>query len=206
MKKRIIILLVCMMCFMMVGCSLSTKKQKEVVDQFLTSLKAADFTKLQSYCSDDNVDLGDFQSIINELESYQNVDTYGQTFVDEANQYIKNVFNELLESYEITDVTKENEQYVVNVKAQMKDFSDLSIDNSQYTKMVNTYQKEHLNELRELYKKQGEQAMMKKVYGDLSKEIFNDLNKKMKKMNSKNTDLKFVLEKSDGEYFITEIK
>lgn len=205
--KKLLKLAVCLLMVMGVaGCSgSSTDKQEAVIKNFFDYLKAGDIDKISTICTKDNSDAEDLLSMMTQLEEFQDVDTYGQVFVDEANKFIDHTFSNYVTSYEINSVEEDGDNYLVIVDVKMKDYENIDIT-SDATSIVNDYQTEHLTELQELYLSQGMQAMMEKVYGDLATEIFGAMTKEIDGAKTLDTQLRFTLTPDGENWLISKIE
>lgn len=206
MKKFIKVLLCLLMVCVLAGCGESYDKQEAVVNDFFSALKDGDITKLKSLCTSDNASLGTFSTAMNSVEGYLDEDTYGTTFVEHTNQFIKDIFGSLVENYEITDTEKDGDDYVVTVSAKMKNYNNLSIDQSKYQEEATKYQKEHLSELQKIYLEKGQKEMMYKIYGDLAETIFSDITEQASKVEAEDVTAKFTLTAKDDGYLISKIE
>lgn len=203
--KKILKLAVCLFMIMgVVACGgTSTEKQETVVKNFFDYLKAGDIEKISTICTDDNSDVDDLLSIMESLEEYMDVETYGQTFVDEANKFVDHIFANYVTSYEINSVEADGDNYLVIADIKMKDYNNIDID-SDTTTIIDNYQQEHLDELSELAGDQ--QAMMEKVFDDLAPEIFGAMTKKIDEAEAIDTQLRFTLVPNGENWLISTIE
>ena len=139
------------------------------------------------------------------FEELQDVATYGQTFVDEANKFIDSAFQNYVTSYEINSVEEDGDNYLVIVDAKMKDYNNIDL-NSETNDIIENYQTEHLSELQEIYLSQGEQAMMEKIFGDMATEIFGAMTKEMEGAKDIDTQLRFTLVPNEDNWLISKIE
>ena len=205
--KKIFKLAVCLLT--VVGLSAcggaSTEKQEAVVKSFFDYLKAGDIEKLSTVCTEDNSDVDDLVSMMASFEEFQDVATYGQTFVDEANKFIDSAFQNYVTSYEINSVEEDGDNYLVIVDVKMKDYDNIDLS-SETNDIVEKYQTEHLSELQEIYLSQGEQAMMEKIFGDMATEIFGAMTKEMEGAKDIDTQLRFTLVPNEDNWLISKIE
>lgn len=181
----------------------STEKQEAVVTNFFEYLKAGDIEKISTICTDDNSDVDDLVSMMASFEELQDVATYGQPFVDEANKFIDSAFQNYVTSYEINSVEEDGDNYLVIADIKMKDYNNIDID-SDTTTIIDNYQQEHLDELSELAGDQ--QAMMEKVFDDLASEIFGAMTKKIDEAEVIDTQLRFTLVPDGENWLISTIE
>lgn len=181
----------------------STEKQEAVVTNFFEYLKAGDIEKISTICTDDNSDVDDLVSMMASFEELQDVATYGQPFVDEANKFIDSAFQNYVTSYEINSVEEDGDNYLVIADIKMKDYNNIDID-SDTTTIIDNYQQEHLDELSDLAGDQ--QAMMEKVFDDLASEIFGAMTKKIDEAEAIDTQLRFTLVPDGENWLISTIE
>jgi len=207
MKKLMKIVLSCLLMVMIVGCggTSSTDKQEAVVKDFIEAIRNDEFDKAETYCTEDNKNFGSLSTMVDQLKVYQNADTYGQTFVDETNKFVKTVFNELITSYEIKEIKEEDGKYKVSVSAKMKDLSGISFDQSELTSMMQEYQTKHLSELQKIATEKGQSAVIEKVMSDLAPTLFNSMAEKVKGVEAKDATLNLTLVESGDTYLIEKI-
>lgn len=205
--KKIFKLVVCLLMAMtMVACGgSSTDKQETVVKNFFDYLKAGDIEKLSTVCTKDNNDVEDLTSMLGDLEEYRDVETYGQTFVDEADKFISHVFSNYVTSYEINSVEEDGDNYLVIADVKMKDYENLDIT-ADTTEIITKYQTDHLSELQEIYLSEGMDAMMQKVYSDLATELFDVMKKEIDGAEMIDTQLRFTLTPDGDNWLISTIE
>lgn len=205
--KKILKLAVCLLMAMtMVACGgTSTDKQEAVVKNFFDYLKAGDLEKLSTVCTKDNTDVEDLTSMLGDLEEFRDAETYGQTFVDEADKFIAYVFSNYITSYEINSVDEDGDNYLVIVDVKMKDYENLDIT-ADTTEIITKYQTDHLSELQEIYLSEGMDAMMQKVYSDLATELFDVMKKEIDGAEMIDTQLRFTLTPDGDNWLISTIE
>lgn len=205
--KKILKLAVCLLMAMtMVACGgTSTDKQEAVVKNFFDYLKAGDIEKLSTVCTKDNTDVEDLTSMLGDLEEFRDAETYGQTFVDEADKFIAYVFSNYITSYEIKSVDEDGDNYLVIVDVKMKDYENLDIT-AETTEIANNYQTEHMSELQEIYLSEGMDAMMQKLYSELATELFGAMKKEIDGAKTIDTQLRFTLTPDGDNWLISTIE
>lgn len=198
--------MVLLMIIVMTGCSgASTEKQEQAVKDFFTHFQSADLEKMASVCTSDNTDVKQLTRTFDQLKVYQNVSIYGQTFVDEANGFINEMFAQMIPAYKIEEVEKEGKDYKVSVKVQMRDYNSINFNSSEMTSLAKEYQTAHLSELKEIYKTQGQQAMMEKIYGDLAKDMVKIMKDKIDESKAEEKQLIFTLTADGDNWLISKI-
>lgn len=183
----------------------SDDKEKAVVTEFFEAFKAGDLNKVADLCSKDSKDLGEFQSIIDEMDSFADAETYGETFAKEAQSFASEVYKTLFVTYEVTNSKKDGDKYVVTAKATLKDFSDIDFNSAELTKLTEDYQKENLAELQKIYQEQGQDKMMAKIYDDLSGKMFDIMKKQLKDVEEVKEEIQFTVVEEDGQLKISKI-
>lgn len=200
--KKIFKLAVCLLMAMtMVACGgSSTDKQETVVKNFFDYLKAGDIEKLSTVCTKDNNDVEDLTSMLGDLEEYMDVETYGQTFVDEADKFISHVFSNYVTSYEINSVEEDGDNYLVIVDVKMKDYENLDITSGTEEIMSGYY-----SEILEISATQDQDAL-EKLLGDLSTDLFTAMKKTIDDAEPIDTQLRFTLTPDGDNWLISTIE
>lgn len=185
----------------------STEKQEAVVTNFFEYLKAGDVDKIATICTDDNSDVDDLLSITESFEELQDVETYGQTFVDEANKFIDSIFASYVTSYEVSSVEEDGDNYLVIADIKMKDYNnvsfDLDFDSSTY---FDDYLNEHPTEIADALMTGGEQAVKEMVLSDMAPEMFGAMTTKINEAEAIDTQLRFTLVPDGENWLISTIE
>ena len=206
MKKLLKACLCLLMIVCMVGCSHnSTSKQESVVKDFFDAFQTGDMKKVNSLCAKDSSSLGDFQDIIDEMEDFGDVNIYGETFVKEAKNFAKEVYQTMFVSYEIVDTKQNENQCVVTANVTLKDYNQIDFDSEELQDLQIKYQTNNLEKLQDIYLKQGEDAMMKQIFDDLSQSMFDIMKKQLKSAEEKKEKIEFVLIEDTNQWLISEI-
>ena len=71
--------------------------------------------------------------------------------------------------------------------------------------LAQKYQEENMEELSKIYLEQGQEAMMKKIFDDLSKELYNPLYKELDNAKYTEFTFKFEMVEKDGKWLIDKI-
>lgn len=201
--KKIIKLLMCLlMCIAVVGCSGSSNdKQEAVVNNFFTYLKDGDLEKVKTLWVDGSEDLGDIEDIIEVYSIFDDVDLFGQTFVDEAKSFTNEVFKNYVVSYTIKEVKKDGDNYSVSVDGVMKDYESVDLESDEMTKYMENYQNEHLDEIVKYVQENGEEEAVKKIYTDVAPELFGMMKDEIKNAKEMNVKIVFTLQ-ADGDNWL----
>ncbi len=208
MKKIIKFALCLMMALGIAGCgSESTEKQEAVVTNFFEYLKAGDLDKMSTICTEDNSDVADLLSSMSALEEFQDVETYGQTFVDEANKFIDHLFASYVTSYEISSVEEDGDNYLVIADIKMKDYDnisfDLDFDSGTY---FDDYLNEHPTEAADALMTGGEDAVIKLVMSDIAPQMFGAMTTQIDEAKDIDTQLRFTLVPDGENWLISTIE
>lgn len=166
-----------MLCIGLAGCGQSYDKQEEVVKNFYSYVQTGDTEKMKTICTEDNDDLGEFSTILDDVSDYLDVDTYGQAFVDAADDFVKDVLSKYVVSYEIEKTKKVNDSYEVITKVKVKDYDNVDFNDIDTDKIFSNYQKEHTEEIQELVKSEGLSKAQEKIMGDVGKLAFDEMKK-----------------------------
>lgn len=204
MKKFLKMAICLLMAIGIVACSGgSTEKQEAVVTNFFEYLKAGDMDKISTICTEDNSDVEDLISSISQTDEFQDVDTYGQTFVDEFNKYMKAILSDFIVSYEIESVEEDGENYVVTTNAEIKNYDNVNFEDI-LTKILTDYQKEHIDELKTY---ESEDEMIKKAFSDIAPTAFEEITKECKAVkDSEEYQIKFTLVSDGDNWLISKIE
>lgn len=205
MKKILKIALCALMVVGLAACGgESTDAQKKVVDNFFAYLKEGDLDKVSTICTGDDANLGSFTTMAKSFEVYEDVDTYGQVFVDETKKFVKDVFGALVESYEVKSIEKDGDNYVATVNAKMRDLSSVSFDQSEFTTMAQDYVNDNKDELVKLYQSD-KSAYLDKVFGYVAPKIYGAMMEKVKAVQPEDVTTKITLTKDGDNWKISKI-
>ena len=208
MKKILTFALTALMIISMTGCAGNDNTQKEqekVVTSFFDSIKEYKLDELEKISTDDYTDVLDIASLTDGLKDLEDENVYSESFIKETNNFIKKVFDKLIKEYKIT--FDEKEENTVLVKGKMLDEKSIDMTSAQenINELIQKYQEENMEELSKIYLEQGQEAMMIKIFDDLSKELYNPLYTELD--NAKYTDFTFKFEmiEKDGKWLIDKI-
>lgn len=154
-----------------------TDAQKAVVENFLSCFTKADIEGAQALCTDDNSFMSSMSRLYSSLDAYKDTDKYGEKWVSELNKYLETMFSKIISESEITDVKTEDDKTVVSVKVKTLDVSSMSSSMSDLQKEISEYSqqyaKDHMSELQEIYKKDGQAGVEKALYDALAEDVLN---------------------------------
>lgn len=214
MKRLGKVLVVAMLTVALVGCGGSNDKksseseQEKVVTSFIDTLKKGDLASLEDLTSSKYVDQLGVDTIQKSFSAYLDKETYGTTFVDEAQKFINNIFSKFMKDEKVTKSETKDSKTIVTVKGKRMDTSSLNLKmDDEMKELMADYQKENMEELMKIYQESGQDAMQQKIFDDLSTKLFGVFNDRVNK-DAKYVDftLKFTVVKEDGKYLISDIK
>lgn len=183
----------------------STNGQRETVERFFTCISKGDIDNLSEICDSDMQDDLHLDTLAKSFSLYFNEDSYGKTFVKEAEEFKDYTFSKLFVSHEIKDTEVEDDTAKVKVSGEYRDFSELDFSYSNLEKMATDYTVAHKDELTELYISDGYDAMMQKIYTDIAPDIFESLKSQLNDADTKKLDATFELKKSGDDWLISSI-
>ena len=204
MKKIWKFMLVLILSLAMIGCSSKDDESaavKKQVDSFFTVLKKGDTDKVQKLCSTsvrEELQLSDLDEL---FEEFTDTETYGETFIKEANKFKEDAFSSLFENIKIGKITVKDDKATVVVTGKVKDFDDIDFDSSEVNTLVQNYINEHISEFAGMT---SQKEMTVKVFDDVSKDMFDVLRKQLKDVKSTSFTAKLTLSKIDNKWKITE--
>ena len=210
MKKFIKVACVMMLAITLVGCGegkKETSEQEKVVDNFFEYIKKGELKKIEKITSTSYSDDLDLSSMMDEYEEYIDEDMYGKAFSDEAEKFMKNVFENMIREYKIKDVKEKDGETIIKVTGKRVDtdvLEDMDIE-EESMEIMEKYQTENEDRIRKLLEEKGQQAAMEEVFGDVAKEIFTLVSDKVKEAKSVNFTFTFTLVKEDGKWLIDKI-
>ena len=173
----------------------STNGQRETVERFFTCISKGDIDNLSEICDSNMQDDLHLDTLDKSFSLYFDEDSYGKTFVKEAEEFKDYTFSKLFVSHEIKDTEVEDDTAKVKVSGEYRDFSELDFSYSDLEK----------DELTKLYISDGYDAMMQKIYTDIAPDIFESLKSQLNDADTKKLDATFELKKSGDDWLISSI-
>lgn len=174
-KKIVKFALAIMLSFALTGCiggSSSTKEQEKIVTQYFDYIKEAKVEKAIE------LELANCRKSISKLSEIYKVfldeKLYGEEFVNEGQKFIDSVLGNYIKEYKIKDAKIEDDETIVTITGKKLNIDILedTFSMEEVMEIAKVYQKEHADELEKIYIQKGQTAVMKKIYGDIAKEIF----------------------------------
>lgn len=209
MKRIIKLAFVFMLAFSLVGCGEkdATADQEKVVNQFFESIKKGDMDKLEKICTSDYSDEVGFADLASSYDDFLDDDLYGKEFTKEAQKLVDATFENLIDEYKIKDIKEKDDKTIVKVTGKRLDtdmLSEMDI-NDEATEIMEDYQSENEDLIKQIYEEDGQEAVMKKVMADIGKELFGLMIEKIEEADKVDFTLEFVLVKEKGDWKIEEI-
>lgn len=190
----------------MTACSQkSTDVQEGIVKDFFQYVEDADSDKLETICEDSINDAMGIEKMNEYFDTFLDEDTYGETFVKEAQDFKGEVMENLFTSYKIGETEVDGDTAKVSVTGKYTDYSEVTLDETVVADMAQTYAQEHMEDLQSVYQQDGYNALMKKIYSDIAPDMFDEMMGQMSEAKEKDFDIVFELEEKDGKWLITAI-
>lgn len=206
MKKILKLMLVMLMVVSFTACfgGDSTDEQKEVVENFFEYVSKCQFDKLDDIAEKSVIDSFGLDSMEASLNRYD-ADTYGQVFVDETEEFKKEVFKNLFTDVKVGDIEVDKDTATVKVTCQYLDYSSITLDTSIIKDLQETYIESNKEELAKIYREKGLTAYQIKIFDNIAPQYYDKMKETVK--TAKPTDLTatFKLEKKDAKWMITSI-
>ena len=215
-QKIISAVLVCAFGILLFGCGSSEKVQmqeaKEVVADYFEDLKSAQFDKASDYVSSDYKDplrLEEIEPALSGLMLGMNASmNTGEEFKKSFHQFMDVVMNQIVNTYDI-EKAKWQKEGVVDVQVNFEGKDLASFDPADLDEDANTYMESYLVEnqdrLTALYEEKGEQEAYKVILDELSKPLFELLEKHVKEdLPDITYKVRLRVEKQNDEWLITK--
>ena len=221
MRKKIICIVAALSMLLLVpltGCGAkdNTEDIKATVDGFMTSMQAGDIEGMKSYCDPALFEEGGTLASFNELQSLEtefassvgmSEDELSDKTKETIHNYVNEVLTKMIKSYEIGEITEEEENKAkVNVDVTFgfdpDKMDDVDIDGMAET-MAQDYMEKNMQELTKIYQEQGQTALMNKVLDDLAPDLLGAYVDEIMKTGEVNRSSVLTVENKDGKWLIT---
>ncbi len=205
MKKLWKFMLVLVLSVAMIGCSSKDDESatvKKQVNSFFTALQKGDNDKVQKLCSASVSKQLGLTALDQQFEQFTDTETYGETFIKEANKFKEDVFSSLFENIKIGKITVKDDKATVVVSGKAKDYNGINFDSSEVETLVQNYINEHMSEFAGMT---SQKEMTVKLFDDVSKDMFDVLKNQLKDVKSTSFKSKLTLSKIDDKWKITEM-
>lgn len=223
MKRKTLYLLLAVMLFALIpltGCGSSepednTAEIRAAAEGFLNAMEAGDMEVAKEYADPAIFEEG------GDLDSFATIDSLSQDFaesmgVDEKSlsdrtrediqEFMDTLLQNLVTSYEITDVTENDGKGSVHASITYGYDPDKmqEIDlNDEIGDMAEKYTDEHMDELTEIYQKDGQEAMISKLLDAMMGEVLKKYTDAVMETGEVTQDAILTLEKQDDKWVVT---
>lgn len=201
MKKIVSILIIAIV--LLTGCGNIKEKHEQLIHDYFTCVKEFNVEGLKALTngSDEANLLKDAQD---ELAAFNDKETYGETFVEEAEKYVKLEAEKFVESYEINKIEKDGDKYLVRIEAKIRDYSDINVIHTPET-LYENYMNTNAEEVQKIYEEEGETQAIHHIFSKIAKGFFGSINTQIKNLKPKDVSITVVLEEKDNNWLITNV-
>lgn len=219
MKKKLTILLVVTLAFafVLVGCG-GNKAEEDIraaADGFLSALDQGDLDKAAEYADDSLFDEGAMSNVgeaMNLDDTFYstlgiNSDDLTEENIETLDEFIKTLTSELVKSYEIKDVSEKDGVGTVTVDLTYgfdPAASDTFDATDEMSKTLEKYSEKHLDELREIYDKDGEKGVTKSIVRGALPEILKVIQDSILSSGESSETVKFTVENKNDKWLLTK--
>ena len=199
------------------GCGTKDKDgAREAADAFLQAVKDNNQESVNSYMSS-AVATGDFASII-DAESFKSSfleDAGGTSLSEEAQAKVEefsNKLNTMVTSYEIKDVTINDDKSATVIASVTTAFSIEATETEAFQQKlndaINQYNTDNYDNILEMTEQQGEEAAKAKIYEDLTLMIIDMYDSELSSSNPESYAITLTLQKNaeTGNWYVTNIQ
>lgn len=207
MKKLMKIALCMLVAVGLVACGgESTDAQKAVVENLFGSIKKGDIDAVKGLCTEDNSDISVFTQASQTFEMFEDEEKYGKLVCDAAKSFVSEIFDKLIDSYEVKSIEKDDDNYVATVTVKMRDFSSLTADTTKWSTEMNNYISEHQSELAAIQKKDGQTAVYEEVYKNTLIPAMEETKGKLSSIKTQDIKAKVTLTKVGEDWKVSKIQ
>lgn len=208
MKKTLKLMIAVLMIFSLTACfnKESTDKQEEVVESFFKYVSKCQFDKLHDIAKSSIVDDFGFERMEAQIMRYSDLELYGKTWAEETKKYKETIFKNLFLDMEVVSVEVDGDTTLVEVSGQYTNYDTVALDGSaKIEALQNAYISENSQELNRVYKEEGNRAYTIKIYDNITKEYYKQMNEILSQAKVEDMTAIFQLEKKDDKWIITNI-
>lgn len=184
----------------------STDAQKTVVDNFFTAIKKGDLDTITNLCTEDNTDISAFTQVSQAFEIFEDEETYGKAVCDEAKSFVSEMFDKLIDSYEIDSIEKDGDNYVATATLKMRNFTSIASETSSWSTDMLSYRTQHQSELAEIAKKDGQTAALEELYKNTIIPAMQETKAKLGTVATEDIKAKVTLTKVGEDWKISKIQ
>lgn len=189
------------------------------VDGFFATMKSGEYSKLTDYCTEEVLTDQELD-VITEAEGmddvfYESLDleSMGLTIDDlsdeakaSVTQFGNTIFQELIGSYEISDISVKGDTAEVTGTVTYGYNTDFDIDTDAINEEVlNTYMTDNMDALQEAYTEGGDSAVMVMMLNDVMPELLSKYSDSLLESEGETDDMTCTVTKTDGKWMITDM-
>ena len=213
-KKWITVMLTAFSVLMLAGCGMNKKAVTETADSFLTAIVNNDKETAAQFASEDfmkseAMQFMDPQHLSESFYAAMGIDKeeLDEEAVKAVDAYVDELVTRAYQSYEIQDVKVQNDTASVTARITLGYDPDASSAISEETQeLIDQYQKEHYDELVNVYIEEGEKAMYKKLYNDLIPIVIGKLHEQIESGGTSEEKTVLTLSKIEKTWIVTALE
>lgn len=212
MKKLGKIILIGCLLFAFTACNkkdTSTTKQEKVVATYFEYLKNNEVDKTWELTVPTYKDEFGYKDIIRsatyliDSAKYRNDESYKEA----ADEYSNNLFDKIIRDYKIVDAKIVDNEAIITVDGRMIDILEVSLfDENEWLKLKLKYISEHEDELQQIYKEQGFDAMENRIVDGASSMKFEMYNNLLNSAKAYDFRLTFTVVRDEAAFLIKSAK
>ena len=213
-KKWITVMLTAFSVLMLAGCGMNKKAVTETADSFLTAIVNNDKETAAQFASEDfmkseAMQFMDPQHLSESFYAAMGIDKeeLDEEAVKAVDAYVDELVTRAYQSYEIQDVKVQKDTASVTARITLGYDPDASSAISEETQeLIDQYQKEHYDELVNVYIEEGEKAMYKKLYNDLIPIVIGKLHEQIESGGTSEEKTVLTLSKIEKTWIVTALE
>ena len=213
-KRWITVMLTALTVFMLTGCNANKKAVTEAADGFLTAIvnndkeAAAQFAS-EEFMNSEEVQFMDPGHLSEAFYAAMGIDKedLDEEAVSAVDAYVQELVVRAYQSYEIQDVKVQKDTASVTAKITLGYDPDASaVIPAETQELIDQYQKEHYDELVDIYIEEGEKAMYKKLYNDLIPIVIGKMHEHIENGGTSEEKTVLTLSKIDKVWIVTALE
>ena len=213
-KKWITVMLTAFSVLMLAGCGMNKKAVTETADSFLTAIVNNDKETAAQFASEDfmkseAMQFMDPQHLSESFYAAMGIDKeeLDEEAVKAVDAYVDELVTRAYQSYEIQDVKVQKDTASVTARITLGYDPDASSAISEETQeLIDQYQKEHYDELVNVYIEEGEKAMYRKLYNDLIPIVIGKMHEQIEKGGTSEEKTVLTFSKVDKAWIVTALE
>lgn len=207
MKKFLLFCLGVTLCAVLSACGGGSHEEdiKSSVDAYFAGIQAGDYEQALTAAADDLTDNFGLSEISNAADLTD--ETMGETYNNEANDFIKHFLQNSVQSYTIDSVEENDGQASVQISGSFIDLESAldGINNIDMTGIFDAYAGEHVDELAQLALTDGEDAVTQAIIDACAPQLFDEMESAVENAGTVDTKMQMTLQDNDGTWKITQI-